>query len=103
MDEFSKKIEQRIKEEFPEWEKFCSSSKGYFEVKVPRPNNIGKPDLELETWDQEVTVFFGPYHIHCDDFGNNDAYTDALDFVTRIIANQVVIVIGAEILGAVQT
>lgn len=96
MDDFSKKIESRFKEEFPEWVKYCSTvspnGEPFLVIKIPRPNDIGKPDLELETCNDEVTVFFGPYHIHCDDFGDNDAYDDALLFVKQIVSEQSVIV-----------
>ncbi len=61
-------------------------------MKIPFPNGNGDVFLELDTFNDEVTVYFDSYHAHFDDFGENDAYDDALVLVQKITSNEYVVV-----------
>lgn len=96
MDEFSKEIEIKFNSRFPGWKKFGrpTTYEGVtiFEAKVPCPSGDSDDLLILDTFNEEVTVSFDAYHAHFDDFGNNDAYDDALEFILQITSEEWAIV-----------
>jgi len=96
MDAFSKKIESKFNSSFPQWAEYFGPAEyegvTVFEARVPSPSNGQDSLLILDTFEQEVTVSFDSYHIHCDDFGNNNAYEDAQEFILRIISNEYAVV-----------
>jgi hypothetical protein len=92
MDDFSRKISKLYLEQFPNWASYITKDEDAFEAKIPRPNNLGAPMLEIEAFGDELTVFFGPYHAHFDDYGNNNAFNDASEFIKRLTSNDNAIV-----------
>ncbi|KTF09000.1 hypothetical protein [Pseudoalteromonas sp. H103] len=96
MDEFSKEVELKFNSRFPEWEEYgCQTTyEGVtiFEAKVPCPSGDSDDLLILDTFNEEVTVSFDAYHAHFDDFGNNEAYDDALEFILQITSDEWAIV-----------
>lgn len=95
MDDFSEKIANRFRSQFPHWAEYSEEvdheGNSIFAVKIPCPNSKGDAVLELDTFNDEVTVYFDSYHAHFDDFGKNDAYEGALVLVQKIISNEYVI------------
>ena len=92
MDDFSKNIHKQYLEKYPEWSSHITCLDDAFEAKIPRPNDSNPPMMELEAFGDELTVFFGPYHAHFDDYGDNDAFNDAFDFVNQITSGDYAIV-----------
>ncbi len=96
MDDFPEKIAKKFRSQFPHWAAYCKERDHegtvLFEVKIPFPNGNEDVFLELDTFNDEVTVYFDSYHAHFDDFGENDAYDDALVLVQKITSNEYVVV-----------
>ena len=92
MDDFSRKISKLFLEQFPNWSSFVTKSDEVFEVKIPRPDKLDTPKLEIEAFGDELTVFFGPYHAHFDDYGNNNAFHDASIFIRQLTSNNYAVV-----------
>ena len=96
MDDFSEKIANKFRSQFPQWAEYCEEvdhdGTSIFAVKIPCPNGKGNAVLELDTFNDEVTVYFDSYHAHFDNFGKNDAYEGAVVLVQKIISNEYVIV-----------
>ncbi|MBH0000962.1 hypothetical protein I6E72_18600 [Pseudoalteromonas sp. NSLLW24] len=96
MDEFSKEIELKFNSRFPKWKKFGRPTEyegvTVFEAKVPCPSGKAEELLILDTFNEEVTVSFDAYHAHFDDFGNNDAYDEALEFILQVTSEEWAIV-----------
>jgi hypothetical protein len=92
MDDFSRKISKLFSEQFPDWSSLVTKDDEAFEVKIPRPDKLDSPMLEIEAFGDELTVFFGPYHAHFDDYGNNNAFHDASKFIRQITSSNYAIV-----------
>lgn len=94
MDEFSENIAKKFQSQFPQWIEYCGevNNEGtlIFEAKIPSPG--GGAFLELETFNEEVTIYFDSYHAHFDNFGESEAYDDALVFFQKIVANEYAVV-----------
>ena len=92
MDDFSKDIELKFNLRFPEWKIFGQPAdyEGVviFEAKIPCPNGGEEDLLVVDTFNEEVTVSFDAYHAHFDDFGNSDAYDDALELILQITSEE---------------
>ncbi|WP_213998159.1 hypothetical protein [Arsukibacterium sp.] len=96
MDEFSEKIANKFRSQFPRWISYCGAVNRdgavIFEAKIPFPGSKRDAFLTLATDNQEVTVYLDSYHAHFDDFGENNSNSDALVFVQKIISNEYVVV-----------
>ncbi|MCG8053813.1 MAG: hypothetical protein JAZ15_21705 [Candidatus Thiodiazotropha endolucinida] len=93
--QFSKEMSQRILEAFPEWRSNAVSDENcgekYFKLTIDPPsNNTGAP-LEIDTYQEEITVAFDAYHSHFSSF-EGDEWENAYTFIKNIISDKYAVV-----------
>ncbi|MCG7392743.1 hypothetical protein MHY87_07485 [Microvirga sp. ACRRW] len=90
-----------VEERFPQWleyARFISKDEDgldYIKLTIPNPAETShQQPLEITTWDEEITVFFGDFHTHFpwpDGFDGSDNRDRVMDFVQALVDEDIVI------------
>jgi hypothetical protein len=104
---WQRRIVQHLLTIYPQWDSYVvvDTYKGEYSlsIKVPAPYHPTERDLMISTFGDRLTVHVDLYHAHFDTnerMTDQEILTEASDFVAQILAEQVVVCVRTETLGA---
>jgi len=96
LTEFSREVKDQFFESFPFLlnleHKITEDEENTFCIEIKAPSSKAELYLMIDTSGEEVTVSFGSYHAHYNDFLGQYVYGSAVELINRIISSECAIV-----------
>ncbi|MBB3021025.1 hypothetical protein FHR70_004115 [Microvirga lupini] len=90
-----------LKAHFPQWLEHVrilrdeDAGQDFLGLTIPDPSGIThEHPLEISTWGEEITVFFGDFHTHFswpEGFDGSDSYGQIIDFLQALLNEDIII------------
>ena len=95
LDEYSAEAAAKIFASYPEWRSLAAAEEGMLVIRVPCPID-GRPELVINTDDEELTLSYDRWHSHFEDWSEGSRemlYCDAYACARAILSEEIVVAV----------